>query len=163
VGSSPTSGTTQNSCRAQICNWCGTTLIRALLMRVRECGSVAGVLLCIDGLASYAKQALFVFREARRTGRVGRASRLVLPDGVMVAKVVKRYARHRVVEVIRSVVRCAEAAVVGRIVATQGRAEAVITPPTSSFSTRPFERGWRLTKGASRAGVHKRATPEAGM
>jgi hypothetical protein len=60
VGSSPTSGTTQNYCRAQICNWRGTTLIRALLLRVRECGSVAGVLLCIDGLASYAKQAPFV-------------------------------------------------------------------------------------------------------
>lgn len=90
------------------------------------------MLLCTDGLASYTKQALFVFREARRTLRVRRASRLVLPDGVMVAKVVKRYARHRVVQVIRSVVRAAEAAVVGRNVATQGRAEAVITPPTSS-------------------------------
>jgi len=44
-------------------------LIRALLLRVRECGSVAGVLLSTDGLVCYAKQALLVFREVRRTGR----------------------------------------------------------------------------------------------
>ena len=132
MGSSPTSGTTKSSCGVQICNWRGTTLIRALLLRVRECGSVAGVLLCTDGLAPYAKQALFVFREARPTHPVRRASRLVLPEGAMVAKVVKRYARHRVVELIRSVVRGAAAAVVERIVETQDRAEAVITPPTSS-------------------------------
>jgi hypothetical protein len=47
-------------------------LIRALLWRIRECGSVAQILLCTDGLACYAKQALLIFREALRTGRVGR-------------------------------------------------------------------------------------------
>ena len=62
----------------------------ALLERVRACGSVAGVLfLCTDGLASYLKEALKLFREAIRTGRAGRP-RLVLPEGVMVAQVIKR-------------------------------------------------------------------------
>jgi hypothetical protein len=82
-------------------------------------GPVAEVLLCTDGLASsYAKQALLLFREALRAGRVGRP-RLLLPDGVMVARVKKRYARRRVVEVVREVVRGAEAVVAARIAATQ--------------------------------------------
>lgn len=89
-------------------------LIRALLWRIRECGSVAHILLCTDGLACYAKQALLIFREALRTGRVGRP-RLTLPEGVMVARVKKRYERRRVVEVLREVVRGAEATVQERL------------------------------------------------
>src|SRR3712207_2874599 len=67
-------------------------LIRALLWRIRACGSTMEILLCTDGLACYAKQALLIFREVRRTGRVGRP-RLILPEGVMVAKVKKRLRR----------------------------------------------------------------------
>lgn len=93
------------------------TLIRGLLERIRKCGSVAAVLLCTDGLASYAKQALLLFREALRTGRVGRP-RLILPEGVMVARVKKRYVRRRVVEVLREVVRGTEGAVQERLVQT---------------------------------------------
>ena len=89
-------------------------LIRALLWRIRKCGSVAQILLCTDGLASYAKQALLIFREALRTGRGGRP-RLILPEGVMVARVKKRYERRRVVEVVREVVRGAEAAMQERL------------------------------------------------
>lgn len=117
-------------------------LIRVLLMRVRACGPVAEVLLCTDGLASYAKQALLLFREALRTGRVGRP-RLLLPDGVMVARVKKRYARRRVVEVVREVVRGAEAVVAARIVATQEqRVEAVI-----NTAPRPRRRVLRIIAG----------------
>jgi hypothetical protein len=76
-------------------------LIRALLWRIRECGfGCAHTLLCTDGLGCYAKQALLIFREALRTGRVERP-RPMLPEGVMVARVKKRYERRRVVEVIR--------------------------------------------------------------
>jgi transposase-like protein len=39
-------------------------LICALLWRIRECGSITEILLCTDGLACYAKQALLIFREA---------------------------------------------------------------------------------------------------
>ena len=38
-------------------------LIRGLLIRVRRCGSVEKILLVTDGLASYASQALKVFRK----------------------------------------------------------------------------------------------------
>jgi len=100
-------------------------LIRCVLMRVRECGSVSKVLLVTDGLASYAKQALHVFREPLRTGKRGRP-RLVLPGGVMVARIKKRYQRRRVVEVVRKIVRGTEAAVHSRIEQTQRSAVALL-------------------------------------
>lgn len=59
-----------------------------MFMRVRECGLVSKVLLVTDGLSSYAKQALRVFREPLYTGRRGQP-RLVLAEEVMVARVKK--------------------------------------------------------------------------
>jgi hypothetical protein len=71
-------------------------LIRALLSsRVRSCGLVRAVLLCTDGLASYPKAAIHLFREPLRTGKPGRP-RLILPKGVMIAQVIKSYAKRRV-------------------------------------------------------------------
>ena len=67
-------------------------LIRTLLIRVRACGPIEHILLVTDGLASYASQALHVFRKPLRTGKRGRP-RLLLPEGLMVAQVIKRYAR----------------------------------------------------------------------
>lgn len=52
-------------------------LIRAALTRVARCGPVAALLLCTDGLRSYPRQAVRVFREAVRTGGRG----LPLPRG----------------------------------------------------------------------------------
>ncbi len=94
-------------------------LICALLCRVRACGLVRAVLLCTDGLASYPKQAIHLFREPLRTGKVGRP-RLILPEGVMIAQAIKRYARRRVVGVTRRVVIGAGEAVAARLKATQG-------------------------------------------
>jgi hypothetical protein len=79
-------------------------LIRKLLLRVRASGCVKALLLCTEGLSSYPKEALRLFREALRTGRGGRPA-LLLPDGVMVAQAIKRRARRRVKEVVRRVVR----------------------------------------------------------
>jgi hypothetical protein len=73
----------------------------------------------------YPKEALKLFRQAIRTGKAGRP-RLVLPEGVMVAQVIKRYANRRVKEVVRRVVRGTEALVQARVEQTQRRAEAVI-------------------------------------
>ncbi len=81
-----------------------TPLVRRLLERVRACGALAAVLLCVDGLACYVSQARAAFRDPQRTGRAGRP-RLVLPDGVCIAQVVKQYARRRVVGVARRVVQ----------------------------------------------------------
>jgi hypothetical protein len=137
-------------------------LIRSVLMRVRECGSVSKVLLVTDGLASYARQALRIFREPLRTGKRGRP-RLVLPEGVMVARVKKRYERRRVVEVVREVVRGVEAAMHSRIEQTQRSAEALINTAYIERLNATFRARLAPLVRRTRAGAHKRSTLEAGM
>ena len=100
-------------------------LIRTLLERVRACGAFEALLLCTDGLSSYPKQALKVLREPLRTGKPGRP-RLLLPEGLMVAQSIKRYARRRVAGVLRRVVRGTEGAVQARLNSTQGTEGALI-------------------------------------
>ena len=138
-------------------------LIRALLWRIRECGSVAHILLCTDGLACYAKQALLIFREASgRTGRVGRP-RLILPEGVMVARVKKRYERRRVVEVVREVVRGAPEAVQERLMETQRSLTALINTAYVERLNATFRARLAPLVRRTRAGVHEQRTLEAGM
>ena len=100
-------------------------LIRGLLIRVRRSGPVEKILLVTDGLARYASPALKVFREPLHSGKVGRP-RLVLPAGVMVARVIKCYRRRRVVEVLRRVVAGTEAEVISRVIGTQRSIRALI-------------------------------------
>jgi len=100
-------------------------LIRTLLEGVRACGAFDALLLCTDGLSSHPKQALSVLREPLRTGKRGRP-RPLLPEGLMVAQAIKRYARRRVIGAVRRVVRGTEAAVRSRLVPTQGSESAVI-------------------------------------
>jgi hypothetical protein len=89
---------------------------------------VRAMLLCTDGLATYPKQAIHLFKEPLRTpGKPGRP-RLILPEGVMIAQAIKRYAKHRVVVggVSRRVVIGAEEAVAARL--REGRKEVVRKP-----------------------------------
>jgi hypothetical protein len=137
-------------------------LIRALLLRIRACGSVAYILLCTDGLACYAKQSLLIFREALRTGRVGRP-RLILPEGVMMARAKKRYERRRVVEVVREVVRGAEAAVQERLMETQRSLTALVNTAYVERLNATFRARLAPLVRRSRAGVHEQGTLEAGM
>ena len=137
-------------------------LIRTLLTRVRACGPIEHILLVTDGLASYASQALHVFRKPLRTGKVGRP-RLVLPATVMIARVKKRYQRRRVVEEIRRVVVGSEAEVISRVIGTQRSIRALINTAyieerlNATFRARlvPLVR-------RTRAGARKQATLEAG-
>jgi hypothetical protein len=69
-----------------------------------------------DGLSSYKSQALAVFRDPVRTGKVGRP-KLALVEGVMIAQLKKRCQRKRVVEVVRKVVVGAQAEVTCRVIA----------------------------------------------
>ena len=85
-------------------------LIRRLLQGVRACGVFEDLLLCTDGLAAYPKQALKVLRKPLRTGKRGRP-RLLLPEGLMVAQGLKRYARRRATGVVRRIVVGTEEAV----------------------------------------------------
>ena len=100
-------------------------LIRTLLSRARSCGLVRTVLLCTDGLAGYPKQAIHLFKEPLRTGRVGRPW-LILPEEVMIAQAIKKYARRRVVDVIRRVVVGDGEAVAARLRATQGGSQTAV-------------------------------------
>jgi hypothetical protein len=118
-------------------------LIRTLLEGVRACGTFDILLLCTDGLAAYPKQALKVFSAPLRTGKRGRP-RLLLPEGLMVAQAIKRYARRRVTGVVRRIVRGTETEVGSRLRSTQGATTRSSTPPTSSDFRPPFAPGWLL-------------------
>jgi transposase-like protein len=137
-------------------------LIRALLARVRACGPTRGVLLCADGLSSYVSQARRVFREAVRNGRAGRP-RLALPAGVMIAQMVKRYARRRVVGVARRGAQGAAEAVQARLAATQGAATAVINTAYVERLNATFRAHLAALVRRTRAAARQAATVEAGM
>jgi transposase-like protein len=137
-------------------------LIRALLSRVRTCGLVRAVLLCTDGLASYPKAAIHLFREPLRTGRAGRP-RLILPEGVIIAQVIKRYARRRVIGVVRRVVRGVDEAVTARLRATQGSEAAVINTAYIERLQATFRSRLAALVRRSRAPVRLKETLEAGM
>jgi transposase-like protein len=138
------------------------TLIRQLLERVRACGAFEDLLLCTDGLSSYPKQALKVLREPLRTGKRGRP-RLLLPEGLMVAQAVKRYARRRVIGVVRRIVVGTQEAVWARLVSTQGSENAVInTAYVERFQATLRSRLAPLVR-RTRAAARQKATLEAGM
>jgi transposase-like protein len=79
-------------------------LITALVQRVRRAALHPAILVCVDGLASYASAFPAAFRHAIHTGRRGRP-RLVLAAGFQLAQVVKQYTQRRVVGVTHRVVQ----------------------------------------------------------
>jgi len=118
--------------------------------------------LVTDGLSSYNSQALKIFREALHTGKVD-CPRLVLGAGVMIARVIKRCQRRRMVEVMRRVVAGSEAEVISRVIATQRSMRALIN--TAYIERLQATFGTRLAPLVRRssAGAHKHCTLEAGM
>lgn len=139
-----------------------TGLIRALMVRVCACGPVEKILLVTDGLASYKSQALKVFRKPLYSGKVGRP-KLMLPTGVMIARVKKRCQRKRVVEVIREVVVGREAEVISRVIETQRSLRALINTAYIERLNATFRARVAPLARRSRAGAHKHCTLEAGM
>lgn len=137
-------------------------LIRGLLEGVRACGTFRTLLLCTDGLSSYPKQALSVFSEPLRTGKRGRP-RLVLPEGLMVAQAIKRYARRRVLGVVRRVVRGTEEEVQARLSSTQGNESAAINTAYIERLQATFRSRLAPLARRTRAAVRQRSTLEAGM
>jgi hypothetical protein len=137
-------------------------LIGGLLIRVRACGPVEKILLATDGLSSYSSQALKVFREALHTGKVGRP-RLGLGTGVMIARVIKRYQRRRVVEVMRRVVTGSGAEVISRVIATQRSMLALINTAYIEHLQATFRARLAPLVRRTRAGAHKHSTLEGGM
>src|SRR5437660_3267185 len=72
-------------------------LIRRLMERVRRCAACRPLLVCTDGLVSYIRAIRETFRDPVHTGKGGRP-RLRPWRNVLIAQVVKRYERRRVVE-----------------------------------------------------------------
>jgi hypothetical protein len=99
-------------------------LIGALVGLVRACatgvgGVGTGLLVCVDGLASYVTAFRRAFRVPLHTGRVGRP-RLVLPDGFLLGQAVKQYAKRRVTGALHRVVCGTPAAIAAALAATHG-------------------------------------------
>ena len=78
-------------------------LIRRLIDRVRRCAARRPLLICTDGLVAYIRAIRETFRDPIRTGQGGRP-RLRPWRNVLIAQVVKRYERRRVVETERRIV-----------------------------------------------------------
>jgi transposase-like protein/IS1 family transposase len=72
-------------------------LIRRLVERVKRCAARRPLLVCTDGLVSYIRAIRETFRDPVHTGKDGRP-RLRPWRNVLIAQVVKRYERRRVVE-----------------------------------------------------------------
>jgi transposase-like protein len=78
-------------------------LIRRLLERVRRCAAHRPLLVCTDGLVSYIRAVRETFRDPVHTGKGGRP-RLRPWRNILLAQVVKRYERRRVVATERRLV-----------------------------------------------------------
>jgi len=78
-------------------------LIRRLIERVRRCAARRPLLVCTDGLVSYIRAIRETFRDPLPTGKGGRP-RLRPWHNVLIAQVVKRDERRRVVETARRIV-----------------------------------------------------------
>jgi transposase-like protein len=79
-------------------------LITALVQQVRRSALSTALLVCVDGLASYASAFPAAFRHAVRTGRRGRP-RLVLAAGFQLAQVVNHSTKRQVTSVTQRVVQ----------------------------------------------------------
>src|SRR5437899_2788484 len=78
-------------------------LIRRLIERVKRCAARRPLLVCTDGLVSYIRAIRETFRDPIHTGTGGRP-RLRRWRHVLIAQVVKRYERRRVVDTERRIV-----------------------------------------------------------
>src|SRR6195256_5774942 len=78
-------------------------LIRRLIERVKRCATHRPLLICTDGLVSSIRAIRETFRDPVHTGKGGRP-RLRRWPNVLIAQVVKRYERRRMVETARRII-----------------------------------------------------------
>lgn len=135
-------------------------LITALVQRVRRAAWHPAILVCVDGLASYASAFPAAFRHAIHTGRRGRP-RLVLVDGFQLAQVVKQYTQRRVVGVSHRVVQGTLAGIRAVLTAT-GTGATINTAYIERLNATFRSRLSCLTR-RGRAIAHTQALVTAGM
>ncbi len=94
-------------------------LIRDLVDRVRRCARSLGILVCVDGLASYVTAFRRAFKETLRTGKRGGQPKR-LPEQFLLGQVLKSKVKCRVVDVAHRAVVGTLAQIEGRLAATGG-------------------------------------------
>jgi len=111
------------------------SLIRRLIQRVRRCAAHRPLLVCPDGLVSYIRAVREIFREPVHTGQGGRP-RLRPWRHVLIAQVVKRYERRRVVDTERRIIEGTPA----RVETVRRRSQGGGVINTASIGVRPVGR-----------------------
>jgi transposase-like protein len=94
-------------------------LLTTLMRRIRACALCRPLLFGVDGFRAYLPAIATVFRESIPTGRRGNEPERPW-DGILIAQVVKQYARGHVTGVLRRIVQGTEAQVQTILPATQG-------------------------------------------
>jgi transposase-like protein/IS1 family transposase len=107
-----------------------SALIVQLVQKVRACALCRTLLFCTDGFRAYVGAIQQVFREPVPSGQPGRPH-LRPWDGILIAQVVKQYAHHHVVGVLRRGVQGTAAQVAAILTQTQ---------PTTTINTAYIER-----------------------
>jgi transposase-like protein len=99
-------------------------LIENLISRIKRCASALGgpTLFCIDGLVSYPKAILKVFREKEPRQETGRCRFIEWPK-LLIAQVIKQKENNRVVGVTRQIFQGTKDAIAEVIKQTQGKGE----------------------------------------
>jgi len=124
VGQDPHAGTPAMSVASRL--WLGgvlsvsrdRALLRAMATQIRACACRVAVLICVDGLAGYARARGNAFRVPRPTGKRGRPP-LERPQEVLLAQVITKDAQRRVVSVTQHVVFGTAEAIAHILAATQ--------------------------------------------
>jgi len=135
-------------------------LVTRLLERVRACVATRAILLCVDGFVAYVGAAHSVFREPLYTGKRGRP-RLELPEGFLLAQVVKSHKGRRLAEVTRRVVVGAPEVVARVSAATRGGTQ--ITTAYSERLNATFRAHLAPLTRRGRGIAHGTALVESGM
>jgi len=136
-------------------------LIRTLALQIRACALTTTVLVCVDGLSSYVGAITRAFSERVRTGKRGRPPR-VCPPGLLLAQVVKTYAKRRVVEVSRRVVLGTAEAVVQVLTTASGGGHQINTAYIERLNA-TFRAALAPLARRTRALAHGEALLTAGM
>lgn len=124
------------------------TLIRALMARVRRCALPQPILICTDGLKVYIRVTRETFRDPRPTGKGGRP-RLRAWQPILIAQVIKRFERGRVVKIERGVIDGTEARV--ETLRRRSQGEGVINTASIERLKRCFGSAWQpLCAGVGR-------------
>jgi transposase-like protein len=135
-------------------------LITALVQRVRRSALSTAILVCVDGLASYASAFPAAFRHAVRSGGRGRP-RLVLAAGFQLAQVVKHSTKHHVTSVTQRVVYGTSASIQQVLTAT--RTGAMINTAYIERLNATFRSRLSCLTRRGRAIAHTQALVSAGM